>query len=254
MKVATIQFAPKFKAREANIRSMVAMAEAAAQSGANLIVLPEMATTGYSFMGFSDAIPHAECIDTFPQEIDKHFIPLSLMAMQTLVDKYAVAIAWGTMTVNTDRTQLYNSQVLMTPNTLVSYNKVNSWGNDYLWATEGSSSPPIVTFMGKRVGLLICRDVRDKGSKGSGLEDFYEKGDADLVCFSSNFGKGGFPPVSWINFAKDNETWFIVSNRYGLEEHNDFGLGGICVVEPSGKVQCEGLLWDKPCIVYADIP
>jgi predicted amidohydrolase len=103
----------------------------------------------------------------------------------------------------------------------------------------------------KKVGLLICRDVRDK--KDDKWSSFYEKGDADIVAMSANWGDGGFPAVSWMEFAKDNKVALIVANRYGKEIPNDFGEGGICVVEPSGKVHCDGIVWNQPCIVYADL-
>jgi predicted amidohydrolase len=178
--------------------------------------------------------------------------PKSMTVMGALAKKYQVAIAWGVLEKDFRSGKLYNSQVLMLPaQTFVSVSKLNRWGNDFLWAEAGTSSPPIVDFMGKRIGLLICRDIRNKSS---GFTDFYEKGDADIVCFSSNFGDGGFPSTTWMDFAIDNKVWLIVSNRYGQETCNNFGEGGICVIAPSGKVYCDGLQWDAPCIVYADIP
>lgn len=253
MKVAAVQFAPKLKSPQTNIKAMEALVAKAVENEAALVVFPELSTTGYSFMSPQEAMPYAEFIGGFPHAISEVSRPLSLLSMQALVNQYRIAIAWGVMTVD-GQNRLYNSQVLLTPTTMVAYNKANQWGNDYLWATEGSQSPPIIRYRNKSLGLLICRDVRDKGPKGSSLKDFYMAGDTDIVCFSANFGRGGFPAVSWIEFAKDNGTWLIVSNRYGLEEHNDFGPGGICVVEPSGKVHCEGLKWNQPCIVYTDIP
>jgi predicted amidohydrolase len=154
--------------------------------------------------------------------------------------------------------RLHNSQVLLLPDgSFKTYNKVNLWGNDFLWAEPGRESPPTVRFMGKKIGLLICRDVRDSSS---GFKDFYEKGDADIVAFSSNFGDGGFPSTSWMDFAKNNRTTFVVSNRYGREGANNFGEGGVCVIEPPsngreyGRVHCDGLKWNEPCIVYAEVP
>jgi predicted amidohydrolase len=133
---------------------------------------------------------------------------------------------------------------------LTSYAKVNRWANDFLWATPGRASPPITDFIGKKIGLLICRDVRDKSEK---IEDFYEKGDADVVLFSTNWGRGGFPATNWMNFAENNKTWLVVANRYGREANNDFGDGGSCVISPEGEVHCEGLVWGKDCIVYAEV-
>jgi predicted amidohydrolase len=148
--------------------------------------------------------------------------------------------------------KLYNGQVLVTPDgRWVSFRKVNRWAQDYLWASSGRSNPPIIEVGGLKVGLLICRDVRDK--KDDNWKSFYEKGDADIVALSANWGDGGFPAVSWMEFAANNRTTLIVSNRYGQEANNNFGEGGICVIRPSGEVVCEGLVWNQDCVVCAEV-
>jgi predicted amidohydrolase len=245
MKLAAIQFMPSLKDPANNLRVASGLVQQAITAGAKVITLPELCTTGYSFMSREDAMPYAE-------ELRGSAPTPSMRLFGGLAREFGVAIAWGVME-KTPGLQLHNSQVLFTPSTFVVCQKLNHWGNDFLWADGGEESPPILEFKGKRIGTLICRDIRDKGPKGSRLTDFYEKGDADIVCFSANFGDGGFPSISWVQFARDNQTWLIVSNRYGREENNDFGEGGVCVIEPSGKVHCEGLRWSQPCIVYADI-
>jgi predicted amidohydrolase len=239
---------------------ITSMAITAAEAGAELIVFNELCTTGYSFMGYEDARPYAEHIEDWPNGWSRSNPPGSLLAMRELTAKYGCCIAWGLVTIaGVNRTNhLHNSQVLMLPDGSITWvDKLNSWGNDWLWSTPGTKSPPIVRWGGKKIGLLICRDIRDKSSS---FEDFYEKGDADIVAFSSNFGDGGFPSTSWMDFAKTNRTTLVVSNRYGREANNNFGEGGICVIEPPskgreyGRVHCEGLKWGEPCIVYADVP
>lgn len=162
-----------------------------------------------------------------------------------------VAIVWGVMEKDYGTGELYNSQVMITPNlNHVSYRKINLFANDFLWAKSGTSSPPVVDFRGRKVGLLICRDVKDTSPE---WEDFYEPGDADVVAFSTNWGNGGFPAARWIKFCTDNKTTLVVANRYGQEANNNFGEGGICVISPQGSVACEGLKWGEPCIVYGDL-
>lgn len=248
MKVAAVQFAPAFKQRDQNIQQGARLIVEAARNGAQLIVLPELCTTGYSFMSVEEAREHAEQISDWVRAGS----PASMEMFGGIAKRLNVAIAWGVLEQDYGTGDLYNAQVLVLPNGhFVSYRKVNLWGQDYIWAKEGESSPPIVEYLGKKVGLLICRDVRDKAPAWNEL---YEKGDADIVCFSSNFGDGGFPSVNWVKFAKDNGVTLVVSNRYGQEANNNFGEGGICVIEPNGKVHCDGLVWSEPCIVYADVP
>lgn len=254
MKVAAIQFCPTWKDKPGNIRRAGQLVIEAAAQGARLIVLPELCTTGYGFMSKADAEPFAEVLTEFQAEEGR--LEKSMNAMFTLAKRLGVHVVWGLVEKDYGTGHLYNSQVLMCPSgRYESMRKVNRWGNDFLWAQPGRSNPPILPCdLGegvKKVGLLICRDVRDK--KDSHWDSFYEKGDADIVCLSANWGDGGFPATTWMEFVEDNNTTLIVANRYGQEGPNDFGEGGSCVIRPPDLVSCEGLAWSQDCIVLAEV-
>lgn len=244
MKVAAIQFCPLFKDPRVNLNYMGDLAKQAAGQGAELIVFPEMATAGYSFMSEEDARPFSESMlgGLFSGSP-------SLTHMTRVAELTGAALVWGF--IEAAAGVLYNSQCMVLPNrSYATYRKRNRWGNDYLWAAKGDLSPTILQWKDFKVGLLICRDIRDEND----VEDeIYEPGDADIVAFSSNFGDGGFPSGVWVDFAVDNQVTLIVSNRYGQEANNNFGEGGICVITPQGKVHCQGLSWSQPSIVYYDV-
>lgn len=240
MRVAACQMAPVLKNYEVNLVQMEGLVVQAAKGGARLIVLPELATCGYSFMSEDEARPFAE-----PVEWGR-----TARAMAELCSSLDVHVVYGFIEDGEDG-KLFNAQALVGPGGVrASCRKLNQWGNDYLWASVGTVSPPVTMVEGKRVGLLICRDVRDRSDS---LSDLYEAGDADVVAFSANFGDGAFPSGSWIKFAKRNRVHFVVSNRFGREENNNFGEGGICVIDPDGRVSCRGLEWGRPCIVYGEV-
>lgn len=248
MRVAAVQFNPKHKDRESNLQVAARLVFRAAQDGAQLVVLPELCTTGYSFLNPVEAEPYAEVISDYGNSSTP---PLSMMVFGALSQKLRVSIAWGVMEKDSDG-KLYNSQVLMTPSgQWISYRKINRWANDWLWAEAGESNPPVLVVGDKKVGLLICRDIRDKADQN--WDDFYEKGDADIICFSANWGDGGFPATPWMDFAKDTETCIVVGNRYGKEDNNNFGEGGIGVIYPNQTVVCDGLKWNEDCIVHAKV-
>lgn len=254
MKVAAVQFSPTMGDKPANLRRLAAIVLEAVRNDAQLIVLPELAATGYSFMGPTSAGLLAETITEFkPPGSDP---TTSMDVVYTLASRYNVHIVWGLIEKDPGTGALYNTQVLMAPDgTYESYRKVNRWGNDFLWARPGRGNPPVMkcNFDGvtKKVGLLICRDVRDK--KDAHWDSFYEKGDADIVCLSANWGDGGFPAVAWMDFVEENNVTLVVSNRYGKEIPNDFGEGGACVIQVPDKVFCDGLVWNQDSIVYADV-
>jgi len=246
MKVAAIQFRPKFKDKESNLRKLASLVVDASKTGARVVVLPELCTTGYSFLSHREAADLAEPIVAGARTFD---------VMQQLSHRLNLVIAWGMVERDAGTGKLYNSQVMVTPRDgYVSYRKVNLWGNDFIWAQPGRGSPPIlrVSFgvATYRLGLLICRDVRDKSR---GIPDLYEKGDADAVLFSANWGRGGFPAVAWMDFVQDNGMSLVVANRHGVEEHNDFGMGGSCIVLPGGVVITDGLVMGQDCIVTGEI-
>jgi len=260
---------PKFKDSLGNLRRAAALVVQAAEAGAQLIVLPELVTSGYGFMNKAEAEPYAEVIAAFdpakvrrfaadPQaELPPGPAPTpSMDIMFGIAMKHHAHVAWGLAEKDTGTGELYNSQVLMCPDgRYESMRKINRWGNDFLWSRPGRANPPIMTCsLGgetKKVGLLICRDIRDKFDDK--WDSFYEKGDADIVCFSANWGDGGFPATSWMDFVKSNNVTLIVANRYGYEIPNDFGEGGSCIIEPPDTVTCEGLIWKQDCIIYAEV-
>lgn len=242
MKVAVTQFAPELRNKSINIQRMEDFCLEAHMLGANLVVFPELATTGYAYLSEKAAREDAEVIG----EKGETFSRMLEVARET-----NMTLVWGMMEVDPKTGELHNSQVLLTPEgRWETARKLNSFGNDFLWATPGTKPPPILTHLGHKIGLLICRDVRDKSDE---LDSIYSKGDASLVCFSANWGAGAFPANSWMSFVKNNNCWLAVSNRYGKEENLDFGFGGIGIISPEGKVFCDGVRWGQDCMVVADI-
>lgn len=238
MRVAAIQFSPEFQKPFFNLARIEALLKEAKAKGADLAVLPELCLTGYSHMSASEAEPYGLTRG------DKTFD-----FFESLSENLDMAISWGF--VEKDGTKLYNSVALTLPTGRVTtYRKQNLWGNDYLWAEPGQEASPVVEWKGKKIGLLICRDICNETENGDAI---YAPGDVDVVAYSANFGDGGFPATAWMDFVRDTETALVVSNRFGQEANNNFGEGGSCVILPPRKVLCSGLTWSKECIILADI-
>jgi predicted amidohydrolase len=258
MKAAAVQFAPALKDKEGNLRRIAGLVAQAVQRGAKIVVLPELCTTGYTLMSAVEAAAEAEVVGSGERTVT---------VMLRLAAHYNVVIVWGMVEQDLGTKTLHNTQVLVSPHDgFVSYRKINLWGNDFLWAKAGRGSPPVLrtsfgrslsqapSFMDKftttRLGLLVCRDVRDKARH---IGSFYEKGDADVVLMSANWGRGGFPAVAWMDFVQDNKIPLVVANRYGVEGHNDFGSGGSCIIQVDGTVVTDGLVMGQDCIVTGEV-
>ncbi|GLH30616.1 hypothetical protein BR1R5_00020 [Pseudomonas sp. BR1R-5] len=64
VKIAVIQYDPQvgLDNRDGNLKHGLALARRAAREGANLIVLPELANTGYTFQSRAEAYAHAQTL------------------------------------------------------------------------------------------------------------------------------------------------------------------------------------------------
>ena len=248
MKISVCQMRPTFKDKLGNLRTMAKLTKQAAEGGAKLVIFPELITTGYSMQSDAEARELAEFI---------HPDILTTKAMRVLAEQFNIHIVWGMVEKEGGTDHLYNSQVMVSPDgTWISMRKVNRFGSDFLWCRPGRANPPIVEIddngKTRKVGLLICRDIRDKKDDKK-WTSFYEKGDADIVCLSANWGRGGVPANPWMDFVEDNDAILCVANRYGIEGPNDFGEGGSCIICPPDVVHCEGLVWGANCIVTAEV-
>lgn len=256
MIVSVVQVCPRLAASEADVRDNLRKCEGLLQqawrTGSELVVFPELCCTGYSFMSGEQASRVCERPDgpTF-------------RFMQAAAVSLKAHVAWGY--VESDGKHLYNSGSLVGPDgrLLTGYRKVNLWGNDFLWARPGAASAPVVRTELGDMSVVVCRDLRDKipdnipRTAASGPK-LFDGRKVDVVAACVNWGKGGFPSTSWMDFAADNGCVLAVANRWGKEEvgtfTQDFGHGGSCVIEPDWTVHTGGLAFRQDCVVTAALP
>jgi len=167
-------------------------------------------------------------------------------------------ISWGFVELLDGK--LHNSASIAAPDgsLILTCRKINLWGNDFLWSKPGLEPPAVVQTDLGLVSVVVCRDVRDKipdnipriATKGPPL---FEGKRVDLVAMCVNWGKGGFPSTSWMEFVADNRCTAVIANRWGEEENGtfsqDFGHGGSAIVEPDWTVHTNGLKFNADCVV-----
>jgi predicted amidohydrolase len=251
---STIQFAPKlsFSAAEVkeNIKKAVPLIDAAGSQGSELIVLPELAFTGYCFTDPSEAFRVAERQDGYTYQV-----------LKELAESYSAYIAYGFVEAIGDK--LYNSCNVISPEGIIidNYQKTNLWGCDFLWATSGNKAPRIIKTDFGTMSTVICRDIKASipgniprlAAKNT---PFFKK-TPNVIAACTNWGKGGFPSNTWMDFAANNQCHLIISNRYGIEKNSglehDFGSGGSIIIEPSWKIHRNGLKFNQDCCVTASL-
>src|SRR5437868_15511322 len=103
-RVAAIQYEPTLGEKEKNVADLLRLVEEAAQHEARLIVLPEMATTGYCWESRSEVAPYVEPIPGLTTE-----------RFQQIAARYGSIIALSLPEVDPATDVYYNSLALLSP-------------------------------------------------------------------------------------------------------------------------------------------
>jgi predicted amidohydrolase len=233
--VAAIQYEPTLGEKEKNVADLLHLVEEAAQHKARLIVLPEMATTGYCWESRTEIAPYVEPI---PGPTTDRF--------QQLAAQYDCYIATSLAEVDPATDVYYNSMALIGPQGLIGiYRKIHSYISEPRWARDGDLDMPVwETPLGHLSGL-ICQDA-----------SFFEAAripalrKADVLLFPTNWLEEKCPSSWWMARAFENGVYFIVADRYGIERGVQFS-GGSCVIDPDGAIQ--DYLDNGEGIVYGEV-
>ncbi|WP_455925458.1 nitrilase-related carbon-nitrogen hydrolase [Pseudomonas putida] len=232
--VAAVQFEPTLFEKPRNLQRLADLVEQAARGGAQLIVTPEMGTTGYCWQHREEVAPYVE---TIPGATTERFTQLAR--------QYGCHIVIGMPEVDPLDDLYYNSAVLIGPDGVVGkHRKTHPYISEPKWAASGDLGHQVFDTPIGRIALLICMDIHFlETARIVGL------GGADVICHISNWLAERTPAPYWINRAFENGCYLVESNRWGHERGVQFS-GGSCVIEPDGKVQgildtCDGVLFGQ---------
>ena len=248
VRVAVVQFDPQvgIQHSQANLEHSLELAREAAINGANLIVLPELANTGYLFGTRQEAFLHAELIPEGP----------SMQAWLDFARKHQVYLAAGL--AERDGVQLFDSAVLVGPGGFIGkYRKAHLWNREKLWFTPGNLGFPVFDTPIGRIGLLICWDIWFPE-----VPRLLSLQGAEIICSLNNwiwtppplFDDSGKCMASYLTMtaAHANNVFIAAANRIG-EEQGERYLGCSLITGtngwPIGKVASA----DEQTILYADI-
>ena len=144
MRVGFFQFRPIFGAPGRNAKAIVRALE---HAEADLIVLPELAFSGYYFASRAEARSLAED-------------PRKSLHLQSLIDlgrEKRLHIVTGFAERARDR--VFNSALLLGPRGIVrTYRKIHLFNEEKLWFDPGDLPLEVTTVKGARVGIMVCFD------------------------------------------------------------------------------------------------
>lgn len=148
-RIAAVQLSPAIANLRANVETASTAIAGALAEGADIVVLPELATSGYVF----DSVEELWSV-ALPADAPLFHEWAALAA--TRPDSVIVAGFAESGTENV----LYNSAVVVTAaGVLGIYRKVHLWDQEKRFFTPGSDAPLIVATAHGRIGVMICFDL-----------------------------------------------------------------------------------------------
>ncbi len=234
VRVSVVQFDAIWLDRDANVRRMAEIVETEARDHqADLVVFPELATTGYLKPYLEDP--------AFTSSLYAQSEPVPGPTTETLGE---VAKKYGThVIVGLSRTHpkiphvLYNSSALIGPdgNPIGVYDKLHAAIEEKQFYIAGNTTDVHETELG-RIGMNICYDVRfPELARMQALQD------ADLiVAVWAMYEQPGKAPSDSIIIrcqmrAKENLVYFVGCNRSGREGDRVY-FGRSIIAGPDGSV------------------
>lgn len=230
MKLAAIQYQPP-KGQPAAARLAIrALLDRAAAQGAELVVLPEMATTGYVWSGRAELRPLSEPADgpTY-----------AMLAEAARAHRQWIVCGFAEQAPTEEglgRGPLYNSALIVNPEGELAacYRKVLLYELDLCWAAPGRRRLALSTPLGRMVPG-ICMDLNDDRFVG-----FVAAARASLLPFCTNWllEEGADLHGYWRWRLGGWPGWFVAANTWGSDRGTRFA-GRSAILAPGGRVVAE---------------
>ncbi len=244
MRVACIQFEPAFGEVEKNLAEMESRIRAAHAAGAAIVVLPELADTGYVFEArdeleqLAGAIPEGRAAQV-------------LIALARSLGVYIVSgLAERAGDV------FYNSAIICGPEGyLGTFRKLHLWNRENLFFARGDKGLPVFETAFGKIGVAICYD----GWFPETFRGLALKG-ATLVCVPTNWvpmpGNEAYPEamanILHKAAAHSNGIYIACADRVGTERGQPF-LGQSLIVGTKGWPLAGPASTREPEMLIADI-
>ena len=222
--VACCQLSLRVGATEANRAACRGAIAAAAADGADIIVVPELANSGYVF---ADADEARRCAETVTGD--------TVSEWAELARAHGLVVVGGLCELGEAGT-LRNSSVIIDPDGLRAvYRKAHLWDREQLIFDPGREPPPVVETRHGRLATMVCYDVEfPEWVRLAAL------GGADLLCVPTNWPReprpAGERPAEVTRVqanASVNRMFIAACDRAGTERGVDWVTGTV-IAGPDG--------------------
>ena len=224
-----------------NRNTMKAGLQAIVAKGAQIVVLPELASSGYVFADRAELASLAETRDG-----------PAITEWANFAESFGLTVVAGFAEAAGDA--IYNSAAVVDPTGLRGvYRKAHLWDSENAVFDRGDDLPLVVDTAHGRIGVMICYDVEfPEWVRAVALAG------ADLLCAPVNWpllprpeGERPTEMVRALAGAGMNRMPIAVCDRVGVERGQDW-IGGSVIIDADGYPVAMAE-FGKPGIITADL-
>lgn len=244
LRIACIQMEPRVGRKQANVEASLERIAVAADNGAGLVVLPELANSGYVFETREEAFALSEEIPG----------GATCAAWADAARTHGLHIVAGI--AERDGDVLYNSAAVIGPQGHIgTFRKVHLWNEENLFFEPGNLGFPVFRTPFGRLGAMICYD----GWFPEGFRLLALQG-ADLICVPTNWvpipgqdpKREAMANILCMAAAHANSVVIAAADRVGTERGQPF-IGQSLIVSHTGWPVAGPASPTAEEIIYADV-
>lgn len=218
MKVGYIQFSPIFGKKGENFKKIETLIEGIK---ADILVLPELFATGYTFISKEEAVSLAE-----------NTLGETAIFLQNVSEMTDAIIIAGFIEKNEGN--IYNSSMIVTEEGVEgTYRKIHLYYKEKLWFSSGNRHLCVFNIRNINIGIMICFDwmfpetARTLALKG-----------AEIIAHPANLVMP-YCQKAMVTRCLENRVFGITANRIGIEtrgEDNFKFTGGSQITSYDGEI------------------
>lgn len=197
MRVGYVQNSPVFGEKEANFKEVEDLLK---NVEADLIVLPELFATGYTFISKEETKSFAENISG---------ITINFLKEQSQKLNAIIVAGYAEL----DGENVYNSSIMIKDQEILGiYRKIHLYFKENIWFSPGNNPFKVFEVDGVKIGMMICFDwIFPEAMRSLSLLG------ADIIAHSANLVLP-YCQKAMVTRCLENKVFAITANRIGTEK------------------------------------
>ena len=242
--IAACQLAPVVGDLAANRAQAEAAIRAAAADGAEVVVVPELADSGYVFVDRAEALRLGQPAAT----------SVTLRGWAALAAELDVVVIGGWCELGASGELFSSAAIVDRSGVRATYRKAHLWDREKEIFTPGDEPPPVVTTPAGRLAVCVCYDL-----EFAEWPALVARAGADLIAAPVNWPLLPRPaserPAEMVKAqatAASNGVFVAVADRCGVERGVAW-IGGTVIIGPDGYPIAGPVLADEETTVVAEV-